>query len=377
MTKGVRQLRFVVTGGGTGGHIYPALAIARGLKEKYPGAEILYIGRAGGLEADLVPRAGFPFRSIQVAGLKRRPTPANLLAVWQAGRGLLTARRILKEFKPAVVVGTGGYVCGPVVLAAALQGIATLIHEQNALPGLTNRLLAPLVDCVALTFAEGRRYFPRRARLTVTGLPVRPEVLSCCREEARRVLGIPPGARMILSFGGSQGAASINKAMVEVLQAFAGRTDMCFLHVTGPAHYQDFLNHLPERGLGAPENGNITIVPYLYDMPRALAAADVAVCRAGAATLAELTVLGLPAVLIPYPFASGNHQEFNARSLEKKGAALVIKDRELSGQLLTRCLEVILSRPEKLAAMAGACRSLGRPRALQDILDLVAELAGA
>ncbi|MBE3587808.1 MAG: undecaprenyldiphospho-muramoylpentapeptide beta-N-acetylglucosaminyltransferase [Thermoanaerobacteraceae bacterium] len=370
-------MRFVVTGGGTGGHIYPALAIARGLKEKYPGAEILYIGRAGGLEADLVPRAGFPFRSIQVAGLKRRPTPANLLAVWQAGRGLLTARRIFKEFKPAVVVGTGGYVCGPVVLAAALQGIATLIHEQNALPGLTNRLLAPLVDCVALTFAEGRRYFSRRARLTVTGLPVRPEVLSCSREEARRVLGIPPGARMILSFGGSQGAASINKAMVEVLQAFAGRTDMCFLHVTGPAHYQDFLNHLQERGLGAAENGNITIVPYLYDMPRALAAADVAVCRAGAATLAELTVLGLPAVLIPYPFASGNHQEFNARSLEKKGAALVIKDRELSGQLLTRCLEVILSRPEKLAAMAGACRSLGRPRALQDILDLVDELAGA
>lgn len=371
MTVEVKELRFIVTGGGTGGHIYPALAIARGLQERYPGAEILYIGRPGGLEAELVPKAHLPFKTIQVTGLQRRLSARNLLVLWQATRGVLESRRILVDFKPNVVVGTGGYVCGPVVLASALLGIPTLIHEQNALPGLTNRLLARFVKRVAVTFADSISYFPRKARVTITGLPVRPEVLSCRREEARRALGIPGAARLILSFGGSQGARSINRAMVEVLKRYQGKAGVYFLHVTGPVQYEEFLARAQEQGLVMPENGNITIIPYMHQMPLALAAADLAICRAGAATLAELTAVGLPAILVPYPYASGNHQEYNAVSLEKQGAAIVIRDQELSGAKLWEKVEVLLARPEKLAAMREASRRLGRPRALEEIIDLV------
>ncbi|MDQ0286971.1 UDP-N-acetylglucosamine--N-acetylmuramyl-(pentapeptide) pyrophosphoryl-undecaprenol N-acetylglucosamine transferase [Desulfofundulus luciae] len=367
-------MHFVVTGGGTGGHIYPALAIARGLLAKYPGAQVLYIGRAGGLEADLVPKANLPFRSIPVTGLKRNLSPRNLLVFWQAARGVLLARQILADFKPRVVVGTGGYVCGPVVMAAVLLGIPTLIHEQNALPGLTNRLLSRLVSQVALTFDDARKYFPRKARVKVTGLPVRPEVLAWRRDEARRAMGIPEDAQLVLSFGGSQGARAINLAMIEVLKQFGGREGVYFLHVTGPGQYEEFCARAREAGLSIAENGNIILVPYLDEMPRALAAADLAICRAGAATLAELTVVGLPAILIPYPYAAGNHQEYNARSLEKEGAALVIRDRELTGSLLAEKLARLLARPAKLKAMARASRRLGRSRALDEILELIDNL---
>ncbi len=367
-------MHFVVTGGGTGGHIYPALAIARGLLEKYPGSEVLYIGRAGGLEADLVPKANLPFCSIPLSGLKRSLSPRNLLVFWQAARGILLARKILADFRPQVVVGTGGYVCGPVVLAAALLGIPTLIHEQNALPGLTNRLLSRFVSQVALTFDEARQYLPRKSRVKVTGLPVRPEVLTWQRNEARRAMGIPQDVRLVLSFGGSQGARSINLAMIQVCKEFAGRDGIYILHVTGSGQYEDFLARAGEAGLDITKNGNIIFVPYLDEMPRALAAADLAICRAGAATLAELTVVGLPAILIPYPYAANNHQEYNARSLERAGAALVIRDRDLTGPLLAEKLAGLLAQPAKISAMAEASRRLGRSRALAEILDLIDNL---
>ncbi len=368
-------MRFVVTGGGTGGHIYPALAIARGILARYPEARVLYIGREGGLEAELVPRANLPFYAIPAAGLKRSLTLRNLLVFWQATRGILQARKILAGFKPQVVVGTGGYVCGPVVLAAVMMGIPTMIHEQNALPGLTNRLLARFVNQVALTFEEARKYMPRRARIKVTGLPVRPEIMGWQKDEARRAMGLPENARLILSFGGSQGARTINRAMIEVLKHFYNRDGVYFLHVTGPRHYKEFCQQLGEAGLSRPENGNIILVPYLDEMPRAMAAADLAICRAGAATLSELTAVGLPAILVPYPHATGNHQEYNARSLEREGAALVIRDQDLTGPVLCEKLTRLLERPAELEAMARASRRLGRPRALEEIVEIISELA--
>lgn len=369
-------MRFVITGGGTGGHIYPALAIAQGLLRKYPAAQLLYLGRAGGLEEELVPRAGIPFYPLALVGLKRRPSLQNLLALYRAAKGVWVARKVLREFRPRAVIGTGGYVCGPVILAAALLGLPTLIHEQNALPGLTNRLLAPFVTRVALTFEEARRYLPRRARVAVTGLPVRAEILSWRREEARRAMGLPPDALLVLSFGGSQGARSINEAMLEVLKEFQGREGVFFLHVTGPGQYENFLQQAAAGGLRTAQNGNIILVPYLHEMPRALAAADLAICRAGAATLAELTATGLPAVLVPYPYATGNHQEHNARVLERAGAALVVPDRQLTGRLLVGILRDLLGQPERLAAMSRASRRMGRPQALESILSLVEEIAG-
>ncbi|HAP92994.1 MAG TPA: undecaprenyldiphospho-muramoylpentapeptide beta-N-acetylglucosaminyltransferase, partial [Desulfotomaculum sp.] len=297
-------MRFIVTGGGTGGHVYPALAIARGLKAKYPAAEILFLGSEGGLEADLVPKAGFDFQGIKLTGFKRRLSFRNLLACWQAARGFTEALRIMNSFKPAAVVGTGGYVCGPVVLAASFCRIPTLIHEQNALPGVTNRLLSYITNAVAITFPDAVRYLPRRTRIKLTGLPVRPEFMSCTRQESRRALGLPEEGRLVLSFGGSQGARTINGAMVEVLYHFREKSDLHFLHVTGPAQYDDFVMMMSQRGFGFPDNGNNTIKPYLHEMPLALAAADLVICRAGAATLAEITVTGKPAILIPYPYAA-------------------------------------------------------------------------
>jgi len=361
-------LRFVVTGGGTGGHIYPALAIARGLKDRF-GAEVFYIGGTRGLEAEIVPREGLPFHAIHLAGLKRGLSPSNLMVAWKAAAGLGRARRLLKEIRPAAVVGTGGYVCGPVVLAAALKGIPTLIHEQNAFPGITNRILSRFARMVALTFEDAARFFPRRSRLKVTGLPIRKEILSRDRREGRERLGIPADGVLVLSFGGSQGARSINTAMAGLLGRYAGRKEIRFLHITGPANYDRFMDLC--KGINVPESGNITITSYMHDMPSALAAADLAVCRAGAATLAELTAVGLPAILVPYPYAAENHQEYNARALEKKKAAVLIRDRELSGDLLVSEVEKLAGQPGLLREMALASKAMGRPGALDDILDCV------
>lgn len=365
-------MRFVVTGGGTGGHIYPALAIARGLKDRF-GAEVFYIGGTRGLESKIVPREGLPFRAIPLAGFRRGLTPANLLVVWKAAAGIITAIRLIREISPDAVIGTGGYVCGPVVLAAALSGIPTLIHEQNALPGVTNRILSRFVNCVALTFGEAKKYFPARRTFKVTGLPVRKEILARDRDGARKGLGLPPDGLLVLSFGGSQGARSINSAMIGAISHFAGQKGLHFLHVTGPANYQGFMEEI-KKGISIPENGNITITSYLHDMPSALAAADLVVCRAGAATLAEVTAVGLPAVLIPYPYAAENHQEYNARALEGKKAAVVIRDRDLSGSLLASELERLAGSPGMLEEMARASRQLGRPGALDDILDCVRDI---
>jgi UDP-N-acetylglucosamine--N-acetylmuramyl-(pentapeptide) pyrophosphoryl-undecaprenol N-acetylglucosamine transferase len=362
----------VVAGGGTGGHIYPALAIAKGLIGRF-GAEVFYIGGTRGLETEVVPMEGLPFRGIPLAGFKRGFYPSNIVAGWRAAAGVARARRCLREIKPAAVIGTGGYVCGPVVLAASLSGIPTLIHEQNAFPGVTNRILSRFAGCVALTFEDAGRFFPHRAPVKVTGLPVRKEILLLERGRAREKMGFPPDGLLVFSFGGSQGARSINSAMIPVLEYFSGRQGVYFFHVTGPKNYSDFMADLTKR-IKMPDNGNITITSYMHDMPSALGAADLVIGRAGAATLAELTAVGLPSILIPYPYAANNHQEHNARSMERKGAAVVIRDRELSGDLLISKIEKLAGSRGLLADMAQASRDMGRPGALDDILDCVQNL---
>ena len=367
-------MRFVISGGGTGGHIYPALAIARGLQQRYLGSEILYLGTDRGLETEIVPKAGLAFRTIKGAGIKRSLSLANLAVFWQAAAGVAGATRILRRFRPVAVVGTGGYVCGPVVLAAALLRIPSLIHEQNALPGVTNRILARFTGHVAVTFEESARYFGRRDGVTVTGLPVRPEVLTVVREEARAAMGLSEHERLILSFGGSQGARAINLAMAQVLKQLRARPGLRFLHVTGPKQYEEFMSGLKSVGMASENYGNINVVSYLHNMPEALAAADLAVCRAGAATIAELTVRGLPSILVPYPYAAANHQEYNARALVDRGAAVMVTDRDLKGDQLARTMADMLEQPLGLAAMGSKSLAMGRPRALDDILDALATL---
>lgn len=367
-------MRFVVAGGGTGGHIYPALAIARGLKDRYPGAEILYIGTARGMEADIVPKEGLQFKGIAAAGLERKLSPRNLLVLWQAGRGFCQASGIIGHWRPDAVIGTGGYVCGPVVLAAALRGIPTLIHEQNALPGITNRVLSRFAGKVAVTFADSVKYFRRREKVRLTGLPVRPEILRVDRRAGLEKLGLKGDRFFLFSFGGSRGARTINEAMVAVIKNFAGDPRLNILHVTGKTGHGEFLKACTAAGIDLGKIGNVTIMSYIYNMQDALAAADLVIGRAGAATLAELTALGIPSILIPYPYASENHQEFNARALEKEGAALVVLDRRLNGELLCRMVAELLDDRGRLSAMACASKKMGKNRALEDIIDCVDEL---
>lgn len=368
-------MRVLVTGGGTGGHIYPALAIARGIKEADPQAEVLFVGTSGGLEKDIVPREGFVFKTVTVEGLPRKLSLRTFMALLKTSKGCCEAFKILKDFRPSVVVGTGGYVCAPVVLTAVLMRIPTLIHEQNAYPGITNKLLAKIVRKVAVTFPESKKYFHRQADIVVTGLPIRPSILTANREKGIKVLGLGEDKFNIVVVGGSRGARSINLAMAEVISRICGREDMQVVHITGKPGYDRTVDELTGRGIEPGKCGNITLIPYLYNINDALAVADLVVCRAGATTIAEITGRGLPSILIPYPYASDNHQEYNARALVDQGAAVMILDRDLSGMRLWDTVSSMYRDKAGLAGMAEQAKKLGRPEALQCLVRIVRELA--
>lgn len=368
-------MRIIVSGGGTGGHIYPALAIADGVRLRHPAAEVLYVGTRNSMEQDIVPRAGYQFCAISSAGLKRRLTPGNLVALLCATRGFVEALSLVSRFKPDVVVGTGGYACGPVVLAAVARRVPTLIHEQNAFPGLTNRVLARFVSCTALTFAEAIRYLPQKARVRITGLPVRPDILAVRRDVARARHGLDHAAFAIVSFGGSRGARSINQAMVEVCRVLKDVPGVRLYHATGQNQYDSFVKALEDAQVSLAATGNITVVPYFYEIAGLLAAADLVICRAGASTIAEITVLGLPSILVPYPYATGNHQEHNARALVQRGAAVLVLDRDLNGEVLLRLITTLRNDEERRRRMAEAARAFGKPNALEKLLDIIDRLA--
>lgn len=370
-------MRVLLTGGGTGGHIYPALAIAKEIRQEYPEAKILFVGNSSGLEADIVPREGFKFRSITVAGL-----PRKLYRVFQVLKvlvktcsGGLEAFRIIKDFKPTVVVGTGGYVCFTVVMLAALLKIPTLIQEQNALPGRTNRILSHVASKVAVTFPESIRYLTPKADIVITGLPVRDEVVSVERTEGITAFGLNKEKFTILGVGGSQGARSLNKAMAEVIANAAEDDYYQMIHVTGQSGYEETLKDLEARGIDHAMNRNIIVKPYLYNMAQALAAADLVVCRAGATTIAEVEVRGLPSILVPYPYAANNHQEYNAMALVKGGAAIMIKDSDLKGRRLWEEIRDLSMAKARLSEMAEKSRQLGRPEALKHLVQIITGLS--
>jgi UDP-N-acetylglucosamine--N-acetylmuramyl-(pentapeptide) pyrophosphoryl-undecaprenol N-acetylglucosamine transferase len=367
-------MRVLLAGGGTGGHIYPAVTIARGLQKRNPQCEVLFVGTRQGLEADIIPKEGFRFETIDVQGMQRKLSLDTLLTVGRLLKSLEQSRRILRRYRPDVVVGTGGYVCGPIVLVACLLGIPTVIQEQNVIPGVTNKILAHFVDLVALGYGEAARYFPKRTKFVATGNPVRPDVIQADRERGIRALGLNPDKRTIVVAGGSRGARTINEAMLQVHRDFSRNDAVQILHVTGSGEFDTLTEKMTHMGIDWEKTGNIILTPYLYNMPDALAAADLIVYRAGAIGLAEIAVRGLPAILIPYPYAAENHQEYNARLVAEKGAAVVITDKELTGERLSLTLTELLSEPAKLVQMAEASRKLGRPNATQDIVDRILSL---
>ena len=368
-------MRFLLAGGGTGGHIYPALAIAAALRKQQPDAQVAFCGTAAGLETELIPANGYPLHLISVRGFRRRLSLDTLRSVWAAVQGLWEANRVVGEYKPDAVIGTGGYVCGPVLLAAWLHGIPTYLQEQNAMPGVTNRILSRFVRAAYLGYEEARPFFAAAKTVLWTGNPLR-ALDGENKAAALAKLGLAENKKTVLITGGSRGARSINRAGVAAFKALSAVPDVQFIHVTGRDEYETTREMLLEQGLA--QTPHFHLHPYLHEMPAALQTADLVLCRAGAIALAEVAAVGLPAVLIPYPYATGNHQEANARAFEKRGAAIVLLDRELTGEALTALLPELVHDEEKLQKMRLAAGTLAKPAAADDIAaHLLADLKSA
>lgn len=366
--------RVIISGGGTGGHIYPAITIARAIADIEP-TEFLYVGSKIGLENTLIPNEGFPFVTLDVRGLERKISFRNFITLGKTAGSVLKAERIIHKFKPDVAIGTGGFVCGPVLLAASLSGVPTMVQEQNVIPGVTNTILSRFVRCVALGYEEAAERFKNKKNLVYTGNPVRKDILTGTREHGRALLGLDPDKFTLLVAGGSRGARTINNAMIEVHRYFRDSEDIQILHVTGDHEYDRVVSQLEGiDGKGRYGVGS-HIIPYLHHMPEALAAADLAVYRAGAVGLAELTVRGLPAILIPYPYAAEDHQRYNAQALVMCGAAKMILDKMLNGHELLDEIIHLKNDPAALARMAKASKSKGRPQAAHDIAELALSIA--
>lgn len=365
--------RIIISGGGTGGHIYPAITIYKQIMATTE-AEVLYVGTEKGLEATLVPKEGIRFETIPAQGLQRQLGWGTLVTLKKTLSSLWKANKIVSDFKPDVVIGTGGYVCGPILMAAALRKIPTLIQEQNVIAGITNKILSRFVDVVAVGYEQAAQSFHACKRVVYTGNPVRPEVLVDSRQEGRQFFQLGEDAFTVLISGGSRGARSINKAMIDVHKHFKDVKGLKLIHVTGSGEYESVL-----QALGIQEGESFgrasLILPYLHEMPKALAAADLAIFRAGAIGLAELAVRGIPSVLIPYPYAAEDHQTFNAQIFVHKGAAHMIVDKALTSHDLIEEIESCMHNQATLDRMAKAAQALGKPNAAKDIVDLALEIA--
>jgi UDP-N-acetylglucosamine--N-acetylmuramyl-(pentapeptide) pyrophosphoryl-undecaprenol N-acetylglucosamine transferase len=364
----MRPLRVIVAGGGTGGHLYPGIAVARELLRRQPNAKVTFAGTARGIEARVIPREGFELDLLRSAGIKGTSPVARMRGVMLVPLGALDAWRILSRRSPDVVIGVGGYSSGPVVLAAALRRIPTLLMEQNAVPGLTNRTLARVVDAAAVTFDETITYFGRRG--FVTGNPVREEFFEQ-RVGSEQAAGVGAPPPRVLIFGGSQGAHAINMAMVEAApQLAAQRGRLAITHQTGERDLEHVRDGYRRAGLEA------RVEPFLFAMAGEVRAADLVVSRAGATTLAELAAAGKPSLLIPLPTAADDHQRKNAEVLARAGAAEVIEQRVLTGSGLAERMLALAADPARREAMSRAAGALAKPDAARDIANKVLELAG-
>ena len=366
-------MKILFAGGGTAGHINPALAVADYIKENHPDAEISYIGTADKLEARLVPEKGYAFYTIDVAGFQRKLSlkniERNISAAVKAVASSAASKKLLKEIQPDIVVGTGGYVSGPVLREAEKLGIKTAIHEQNAFPGVTTKMLASKADRVMLAMPEAEKYLKLRKEPVITGNPVRGELLKISRDEARAKLGLD-GRPLILSFGGSLGARHINEAVTELIKWHNGTGRFYHIHGTGKAGYESVTQALSGIDL-APQ---IDVREYINDMDVCMAAADLVICRAGAITLSELCCCGKPSVLIPSPYVAENHQYHNAMTLKKAGAAEVLEEKDLTGQSLIDTVSKIIDNKPLLERMGSAARKHAITDANKRIYDVLMQL---
>lgn len=354
-------MKLLIAAGGTGGHIYPGIAVAKELLRRDPSTEVLFVGTAKGLETRIVPENGFQLSLINSAGLKNVGIAGKIKGLSVLPKSFLEARQIIRQFRPHVVVGAGGYVSGPVLLMAAIMGVPTLVMDSNALPGFTNRQLARFVDKAALTFEEALPFFGKNG--VVTGNPVRTEFFQVPRKERGEIFHI-------LIFGGSQGARAINNAMAEALPHLSGFTDrLTITHQTGEADYERI-----REAYNNSEFSETDVRPFISDMFVEFGKADLVISRAGATTCAELGAAGKAAIMVPLPTAADDHQRKNAEALERAGAAKVILQSELTGERLANEIKAMVDQPAEVTKMEDAAKAIGRPDAAERAADLIDEL---
>lgn len=362
-------MRIIVTGGGTGGHVYPALAVVEAFKNLDPNIEVLFVGSNRGLEKEIVEKTGLAFVGMEVKGFQKK-TPGDVLETTLKATGaVLKALMLINRFKPDLVFGTGGYVSGPMVLAGTLSGKFTAIHEQNVHPGKTTRVLEKRVKRTYISFPETLSALKHPERALLTGNPVRSQFKQLNKGQCRTKLGIE-GELFVLSFGGSGGAKRINETMMLVMNHFRNHPKIRIIHVTGKAHYERFMKLLEQNEFAMGKN--LKVVPYLFDMPEYMAAADLVISRAGATTIAELSAVSTPSILIPSPNVSENHQEYNARSLERAGVSVLLPERHLNDTKIISMIQEWVEQPEKLDKMKEKFASVQRGDAAELIVkDLV------
>ena len=376
-------MRFLFATGGTAGHINPALAVASYIKEQYPDSEILFIGTADHMEARLVPNAGFDFKTIKINGFKRSLSPkaiaANIKTVFRLFDSEKASKNLIKDFKPDVVIGFGGYVSGPVLQQAVKMKIPCCIHEQNAFPGITNKQLAKKVDKVMLTVEDAVRHLQPKNEVALTGLPVRGELLNKSKTAARIELGIADDKPLVLSFGGSLGARPLNEAMFDIICENADNDSVYHIHSVG-TNGKDFLEKFAENGFrqtseGVYKKGNAEVRQYIDNMDTCMAAADLVVGRAGASSLSEIEAMGKASILIPSPYVAENHQYHNAMALVNRNAARILEEKDLTSEALKELINSILSDKSLLCEIEKNAKAMAVTDSRERIAEIILSLA--
>lgn len=372
-------MKAVFTCGGTGGHINPALAVAKLLRERQPDCEILFIGADDGMERDLVPREGFRLETIKISSFERRLTLKNIrhniISAVDIYGALRHVTAILKEFRPDVILGTGGYASFPALKRGAKLGIPTAVHESNAVPGLATRMVMNNVDRILVSYEECREQYKAADKVVAVGMPVSEAFIYTKREDARRELGISDDEKLVVSCWGSLGAREMNKKIARFIQLESETDPYRHIHATGSYGWRWMPDLVKELGVDLSEHPGIDMREYIYNMPTLMAAADLVICRAGASTLNEVAASGVPAIIVPSPNVADNHQEKNARLLERRNAAVVIRESECDGDLLFRTTGELLADPERLQSMRSALRAMAVLDSTERIYKILMELA--
>ena len=364
-------MNVVIAAAGTGGHINPGIAIANKIKEKREGSNIIFIGTQGGLEEDLVPRAGYELKTIDAYGIERKVTIKNIRRLYHTICSIKNAKKILQEFKADMVIGTGGYICMPVIIAAKKLKLPTFLHESNAFPGVAVKVLSKKVNAVLVGFEDAKKRLPKAKKVVVTGNPTKVKKIEFLDEQRKNIIKdmkLNDEKPIVLVFGGSQGAQSINESLINIIKDRQNK-EYQIMWAAGPAQYDEIANKLKTYDMDINNIENVSIVPYIYNMEEVLNVCDLVVSRSGAMTITEISIVGKPAIFIPYPFATENHQEYNARVLESRGAAKIILDKDLNADILNKQINDIIKDKNGLINMSKEANKI----AITDAADRIYE----